>query len=207
MRARITRPFALLVALILGLIACSAKPQALFAAAPAEELGSLLRDEWQYRLRQDPLFATSAGVNDYNDRLGRVRVEDIAKQQKEYDKFLARLEAIDKGGLAPAERINYDLFHKLLGDGRQSYQFKAHLLPITNREGFHISFAELPKNVPLKTVKDYENYIARLNAFQQYAQDHIELMREGVKQGMVLPDIVLRGAEDPINAQIVDDPT
>ena len=37
------------------------------------------------------------------------------------------------------------------------------------------------------TLKDYENYVARLRAFEQFARDNIELMREGVKQGFTMP--------------------
>ena len=32
-------------------------------------------------------------------------------------------------------------------------------------------------------MRDYDNYIARLRAFDHYADDHIELMREGIRLG------------------------
>ena len=80
-------------------------------------------------------------------------------------------------------------------------------MPITMRSGFHVSLPELPKHTPLLTLKDYENYVARLRAFKQFARDNIELMREGVKQGFTTPAIVLEKVEDSIAPHVVEDPT
>jgi len=79
-------------------------------------------------------------------------------------------------------------------------------MPITNRSGFHVSFPELPLNVPLSTVADYENYLARLKAFDRYTDDHLELMREGIKQGFTLPGVVMVDVDKAIAPHVVDDP-
>jgi uncharacterized protein (DUF885 family) len=79
-------------------------------------------------------------------------------------------------------------------------------MPITNRSGFHIEFPELRRRVPLASTQDYRNYISRLAAFPVYAQDHIELLRAGVRQRMTLPAVTLEGAQEAIRAHLVDDP-
>jgi uncharacterized protein (DUF885 family) len=61
--------------------------------------------------------------------------------------------------------------------------------------------------VPLSTVKDFDNYVARLRAFEQFALDHMALMREGVKQGYTLPAVVMEDADKAIAPHIVEDPT
>ena len=81
-----------------------------------------------------------------------------------------------------------------------------HLIPITNREGFHTWFPQLPDNVPLNNTEDYENYIARLSAFRPWVGQHVALMREGVRTGMVLPSISLASIEETIQPHIVADP-
>jgi len=91
-------------------------------------------------------------------------------------------------------------------DAIAEYEFQSHLMPLTNRSGFHIEFPELPREVPLVTVRDYENYIARLNAFAQFADDNIELMRAGIKAGMVLPAISMVDFDKAIRPHIVDEP-
>jgi uncharacterized protein (DUF885 family) len=79
-------------------------------------------------------------------------------------------------------------------------------MPITNREGFHTSFPQLPDRVPLSTVKDYENYCARLEGASTYFNQYIEVMRAGVRGGYVLPKVVLEGWEAAVEPHIVDDP-
>ena len=102
--------------------------------------------------------------------------------------------------------MNYDIFARLKRDAIAEYEFRADLLPITNRSGFHISFPELPLEMPLVTVQDYDNYTARLVAFSQFVDDNIELMRAGIKQGMVLPAVSMVDFDKAIQPHIVDDP-
>jgi uncharacterized protein (DUF885 family) len=56
-------------------------------------------------------------------------------------------------------------------------------------------------------VADYEDYISRLNAFERYARQHIEIMRAGLEAGYALPKVVLDDADETIRPQVVDDPT
>lgn len=194
----------LLRLVIVGVIATFARTN--LAATPKESLQQLLQDAWEHDLREDPLLATQAGDRRYNDRLPSVSLADIERRAAADRKFLERLAAIDRAQLDRADQINYDIFRRLREDGLREYELRGYLMPITNREGFHVSFADLPKQTPLATIEDYDNYIARLNAFPKYADQHMELLREAVKQGYTLPAIVLRGFEKPITAHIVDDP-
>jgi uncharacterized protein (DUF885 family) len=170
------------------------------------QLDQLLADSWEFTLSDDPLFATHAGDNRYNDRLPGETLADHERRLAEQRKFLARLESIDRSQLGRADQVNYDVFARNKRDAIWEYEFRAHLMPITNRSGFHVEFPELWQRVPLATVKDYENYLARLNAFDRYTADHIELMRAGIKQGFTLPSVVLVDVDKVLDAQIVDDP-
>src|SRR5690606_22228114 len=81
-----------------------------------------------------------------------------------------------------------------------------YLMPINSREGFHVSFAELGNRVPLATTADYENYIARLNDFGRYADEHIALMREGIRTGRTMPSVIMEGTELAFESHIVENP-
>jgi uncharacterized protein (DUF885 family) len=87
------------------------------------------------------------------------------------------------------------------------YEFGTYLMPMTKASGLHRSFPDLPNIAPLDTLKDCENYVARLDAFQAFAGAHIELMRAGIRRGYIPPRVVLEGIEDSIQAHIVQDPT
>jgi uncharacterized protein (DUF885 family) len=88
----------------------------------------------------------------------------------------------------------------------EAADLRLYLIPITNREGFHTSFPQLPDRVPLATVEDYENYAARLADFRRLVGDYVEVMREGIRAGMVLPRVSVEGIEESIAPHVVQDP-
>jgi uncharacterized protein (DUF885 family) len=177
-----------------------------WAATPAEEFARFLQNAWEFDLREDPLFATKAGDHRYNDRLPRESLQDQRRRAAQRAELLKTLRAIDRAQLPRGEQTNYDVAERKLTDELGEARFQAYLIPITNREGFHIAFPDLPKEVPLNTVADYDNYLSRLRAFPTYVDDHVELMREGIRHKAVLPGIVLEAYRDPIVTHIVDDP-
>jgi uncharacterized protein (DUF885 family) len=181
----------------------------LAAAEPtaSEQLAELLAQSWEFALVEDPLFATHAGDGRYNDRLPRETLADQDRRAEADRKFLARLEAIGRGKLSRAEQISYDIFARQKRDAIAEHEFRSYLMPITNRSGFHISFPELPLHMPMASVRDYENYVARLRAFARYVDDHVELLREGVKQGFTMPAVVLVDVDKSLSPHVVDDPT
>jgi uncharacterized protein (DUF885 family) len=177
------------------------------AQDPEAELHRLFDEYWEFTLEENPLSATAVGVHRYNDRLPSVTVADILRRNETRREFLARLQAIDRAAFGHQDRVSYGMLERLLSDSIRETDLGGYYMPITNRGGFHVSFPELGRRMPFRTVGDYENYIARLRGFEQYAQQHIVLMREGVSRGYTLPEIVLEGYEDVISPHIVADPT
>jgi uncharacterized protein (DUF885 family) len=169
-------------------------------------LHALFSEEWNFRLQENPLFATVAGYHQYDDRLPNVTIADQIRRAEFSRDLLKSLEQIDRAVLTRAEQINYDIFKMQLEDNLANFEYKAYLIPFTVDDGFHIGFARLPNQAPRATVQDYENYIKRLRAFPEYVAQHIELLKEGLKTGMTMPQIVLQGFEVTISTHIVDDP-
>jgi uncharacterized protein (DUF885 family) len=180
-----------------------------YGAEPAagKQLADLFAESWELALKEDPLFATHAGDARYNDRLPRETLADAQRRLAAERGFLARLEAISRDQLSPVEQVHYDIFRRLRRDAIAEYEFQSHLMPLTNRSGFHVEFPELPREVPLVTVRDYENYIARLAAFATLVDDNIELLREGVKLGITQPAIAFVDLDKALSPHAVDDPT
>lgn len=169
-------------------------------------LKRLFDEHWAFVLSEDPLYATRVGEHRYNARLPSVGVADQERRLAGERTFLARLGTIDREALPEAERVDYDVFAHLRRDRVAELEHRGYLMPIGSATGFHVSFPQLWQQVPLRTVPDYENYIARLQGFLHYARGHIGLMREGLRQGVVQPAVVLEGIESTITHHIVDDP-
>ena len=187
--------------------ACCLLPQHSFAETMDERFAVLVDEIWEYEVRENPLFATSTGDHRFNDRLPTVSVAESERRNQTRQEFLAQLKSLDRQQLSTTEQINFDILLRQLNDDLTEFDFQRHLLPITQRGGFHIDFPELPKDVPLRTTADYENYTARLRAFGEYTDGHIELMRAGIAAGQTLPAVVLEGWEKAVDAQIVERPT
>ena len=191
--------------LVIVLAMASAPAEAQNDAPQNDRLDALFEETWAFRLQEDPLRATSVGEHAYGDRLPGVTAEDQRRRTAYYRGVLARLDAIDRDGdgLSASDRINYDMFRRQLADDVQEFEFKGYLLPINADSGFHIGFSRLPSWVPLATVADYENYIERLKLARRYIGEHIELMREGLRIGMTVPQVVLAGYEVTIESHVV----
>ena len=174
---------------------------------PSERLRQLFADDWEISLREYPLFATSVGDTRYNHLLDPTGLADVQRVTGENRRLLERLRAIPRDSLSPADRINYDIYERRTRQNVEEVELGLHLIPITNREGFHTYFPQLPGEVPLATVRDYENYVARLRAFRGWVGQHVELMREGIRTGMVLPGASVQGIEAMLEPHIVADPT
>ena len=145
-------------------------------------------------------------ITDTTIKLPKVSLADEKRRNAAQRKFLARLESIKRDALTPANQLNYDIFARVLREHVREFEFQTYLMPVSDRWGFHIEFPELPRNMPLTTTRDYENYIARLGGFADYAAGHIELMREGIRRSMTLPSVIMQRYNEPLEAQIVDDP-
>jgi uncharacterized protein (DUF885 family) len=167
-------------------------------------LHALFDEAWEFRLREDPLEATSVGEHHSDGRLPGVTREDQRRRAEYYRGVVTRLDAIPRDGLSPSDRVSYDMFRRQLTEDIQDYEFKGYLLPINADSGFHISLSMLASRVPLSSVRDYENYIERLKRARRYIDEHIDLMREGLRIGMTVPGVVLEGYEATIDAHVVD---
>jgi len=176
------------------------------AELPGQQLAELIDQMWEFSLQEDPLLATSVGDLRFNDRLSSVSVADSKRRNTANEQFLEQLDGIDRQLLSRSERTNFDILRRQLSDSLAEHEFGTYLIPINQRSGFHIDLPEIRRKVPLNTTTDYENYIARLRAFSEHTDGHIELMRAGIAAGQVLPAIVMEGYEPTIETHLVDDP-
>jgi uncharacterized protein (DUF885 family) len=196
-----------LVVIAISASSLAAGAHAAGAAGRSDAALKALYDEmWEYGLSEDPLMATNVGDHRFDDKLPGTTLADGARRHARDLEFQQRLAEIARGELSPANQVNYDILARQLGEDIAEYDFQGFLIPITNREGFHVQFPELRREVPLATVRDYENYIARLAAFDAYAAGYIERMRAGVKAGHTLPAVILAGWEAVVEPHIVDNP-
>ncbi len=169
-------------------------------------LHALFAKEWEFRLRTDPLFATSVGRMEWNDKLPELGLSAARRSYDFYKELLAELEAIPVETLGESDRISYDVFQVELQHNVDAFEAGGYLMPMNSDSAFHVYFARIVDEVPLQTTKDYENLLARLRAWPQAVDEMVELLREGVKRGFTPPAITMQGFENTIAAHVVDQP-
>ena len=134
-------------------------------------------------------------------------LEAIERRARTREQFLVTLMAIrPRNRCRQWRRIDHELLRLRLEGQLADYRFKTHLMPINNREGFHISFPELPRVMNPKSKTDFRNYVARLNDFGRYADQQIELLRGGIEAGLTQPAIIMRDSVGQAESHVVDDP-
>src|SRR5690349_13318055 len=105
--------------------------------------------------------------------------------------FLVRFQAIDTAGLAEQDRLNQQLMVRQLADSIRSIDLKLHEMPIEQIGGAHLGFAQFPVFVPTARVKDYEDYLARLNQLPKVLDDLQAVLRQGRADGLMPPRYLL----------------
>jgi len=172
--------------------------------AEAEKLNALFARDWEWTLETSPTFASFLGDKRYNARWGDQSLEAIAARNQHSIETLAALKQIDRAKLSAGDRVNFDLFQESAETSIQFHQTRLYLLPISQRGGIQTA-DELADQINFQTVKDYEDWIARLDAFPVYMDQTLALLREGKANGMLWSKQVLNRVPSQLDKQIVDD--
>ncbi len=170
-------------------------------AQTTKALHDLFTREWDYDLRESPTRASQLGDRRWNDRWSDISLEAIKRRHNHERQVLTELEKIDRSKLARSEQLNYDLFRKASEQAIEEFQYRWYLVPLNQRGGIQ-SQNELADSLRFTTVKDYEDWIARLKTFPTFMDQTIALMREGIRAKMLLPEVIMQRIPAQIDRQI-----
>lgn len=138
-----------------------------------------------------PFTATSAGDNRYNDILpNNISIAFRNQVRDFYQGYKNKLAAIDRATLEEEDRLSYDLLVYQCDVNLEELTFKDYLTPISQIRSMPLQVAQLASgtgNQPFKTVRDYDNWLMRLNGFLIWCDTAIVNMRKGMSQGYVIP--------------------
>jgi uncharacterized protein (DUF885 family) len=178
---RLALSLLLLSALVFPVFAQDNKPVADRVATQ----NALFEEQYQTDLKNFPERATSYGDYRYNDKLAEYSLAAIAARHKTDEDFLARLKAIPAGGFSDQDQLSHDLLTRVLEQRIADYNLKEYEMPINQQSGIHTNLADLPLSVPFDTVKQYEDYIARLHQIPRVMGQVTEVLRAGMKDKLM----------------------
>jgi uncharacterized protein (DUF885 family) len=169
-------------------------------------LHDLFTAAWDQQMQEDPEHASELGDRRWNDRWMDRSPEAYARRDQNNHAILATLAKIDRKQLSKADQLNYDLFQKRYADRIEQYKVRWFLMTFNQREGPQTS-DDLSSSLRFETVKDYEDWLARLRAVPTAMDQFTALLREGIRERMVHPRVIMERIPAQIDKQIVSDPT
>ena len=155
-------------------------------AGPTEDFQRLMDDYWAAYLKDNPLIASSVGVQTYDRELGELSLAEFDRQAAEAQAFLARLRAIPAASLTPMDQGNRAVLDRTLEDQIMLNRFGQRQLLYSSLGSYHEYIATMGENIPMRTKADYDNYLARLALvparMKSYSDISVKAAGEGYTQ-------------------------
>lgn len=168
-------------------------------------LNQLLADEWERTLREDPATASQMGDRRFNRLWPDLSEDALRASERATREALRQLMQIDPSQLSPAGRLNHRLFRREYETRVALQPLRLNLLPLNQRGGIQTA-NNLARSLPFDSIEDYEDWIARLNAFPKYMEQTIATMRRGIAARVVHPQVVMKRLPAQIRSQLVEKP-
>jgi uncharacterized protein (DUF885 family) len=171
----------------------------------AKELHALFDAQWERSMRENPTSATYLGDHRFDDLWPDVSPAALQASHESDKAVLAALDRIEPNALSAEDQLNRDLFRRQYEAEIASYEYGEQFTPISQRGGLP-SLHRMADVVVFKTVKDYEQWLARMRSVDRLIDQNIALMSKGMKRGLVPPKAILQRVPAQLDKQIVADP-
>ena len=133
-----------------------------------------------------------------------VYLETVERKDAEFaKKQLNLLKTLDNTSLSETELISSELMRFRLQNQVDEFKYKMYLNPIQADQGFHLNL-----NYRIKPILNYEDakaYLGMLNAIPKYVDEHLVLLKKGLKEGVSQPKVIFNGYESTYDTHIVTD--
>ncbi|HET9272249.1 MAG TPA: DUF885 domain-containing protein [Vicinamibacterales bacterium] len=193
------------VALAAAVLVASGAPRAQgterFSGPSSQSLLQLFDEYWEWKIARRPELATSAGRREHNarwtDRSKAARDKDL------YDlrEWLQRGMWFSPGTLTPSMRLTAYLLESDARDQIESEPYLSAISLVSQMTGVQNTVFQVVDQMPVATVEDYENIVARLRALPQYVDQTIGQIQENANAGLTQPAVVVDLVLEQLAAQ------
>jgi uncharacterized protein (DUF885 family) len=190
----------------LSLAAQSAPPAAAVIEQNRKALNTVFQEYWEDTLKHDPEFASVLGDKRYNDQIDDYSIKAIHDGLAREEDFMMRLAAIDPAGLSDQEKISRDLLLRKFTEDQEAAEFKEWEMPLDQMDGIYTTYARLAPRLSFTTVKDYDDWIARLHALPRAFEQVTTNMSIGMEDHRVPPKYLLEKALEQVKAMAAQKP-
>ena len=171
-----------------------------------QALHHLFDQDWEYQMAHDPVAASELGDRRWNDQWENLSLDSLHQRFQHTREMLTRLHAIDRAQLSPQDQVSYDVFEYNANDYLEGEQYKWYLVRTDTFDGIQ-TIENVVDSLRFETVKDYDDWLGRMHNFPAYMDQNIGLMREGIKDHILLPKVIGEKVLTQLNGMDWQDPT
>jgi len=143
-----------------------------------------------------PLSATYIGINDYNDKLiNYYEDNEIIKYKKFLKKYISLVNQKLKLSNTEKNKHYLNVLKYRLKMDLEGYQYNFHYLPIDSLHNTILNWVEHCSGksyIPLKTIKDFKNFLSRMRVYLESIDSIINRMKDGIKNKITQPKKVMK---------------
>jgi uncharacterized protein (DUF885 family) len=176
-------------------MAPQARPQNPAVPASVEDqrktLNALFQQYWDDQLEYAPEFASVIGDKRFNDRIKDESVKAYNDHLGRERTLMLKLAAVDTTGLSDQEKVSQQLLIRQISEDDEAAGFKEWEMPINQMGGIYSDYPQLVEQLSFETVKDYEDWIARLKAMPNAFDQVITNISIGIDDHRVPPKFLL----------------
>jgi len=174
------------------------------------KFGKLCAQYYEDYLKLNPISATYAGDERYNSELpndGSVAYLNTTKSF--YKQYLDSLSQYKREELNANDKLSFDVLKDNLESGLEGLKYHFEYLPFNQMNALPLTIGQFGSGTgaqPFKTVKNYEDWLKRVNAFAVWADTAIGNFKKGIASGIVLPKALVVKMYPQMLSMVVTDP-
>jgi len=200
----------LLILLSISLIStsCKEKVKPDTSNTTSSDFAAMLDTYYEDGLKLNPMMATFAGDNRYNDQFPNpLDPANIETVKKHYQSYLDQLAAMDESSLSETEVMTKAILEWECNINLEHLQFKnAEYFPIDQMWSINLMAGQMASGAgaqPFKTVQDYENWLKRVDGYIAWMNSAEANMRQGMTEGYILPKTLITKVIPQLEAMTV----
>lgn len=153
----------------------------------SKELVELFEQYTEVMLERSPITATMLGDNRYNHLIDDNSLEAMEEGLFIDKEYLDKISNIDDSDFDETDYLNRELFINDIKKSLNGYDVKAYFLSVDHFSGPQMWIPTLFQVHPLNSEKDYSDLISRIGQFPTFFKNEIEILTQGMKEGIVPP--------------------
>ncbi|QXP61523.1 DUF885 domain-containing protein [Olleya sp. HaHaR_3_96] len=160
-----------------------------------EAFSIMLNDFYEEGLKLNPLSATSAGDNRYNNSLPNTLTDTFSEKEKVYySDFKSKAASYSNSQLNAKQQLSRDILIWDCDINLERFDFNENYTPINQMWTKQLTVGTLASGAssqPFKTVEDYDNWLQRVDQYLEWVASAETKMKAGIDNKHVLPKALI----------------